>query len=258
VAEGDTIHYIAGRMRPVLEGKAPEEILAPQPRHAHLRWPERLAGRTIRSVRAYGKHLMLHFEGELVLHSHLRMSGAWGVYPPGRRWSRPARRAWIVIRASGVAVVQFDGPVLELVSESRMRSETQIRSLGQDVLAESFDEVRFLLLAHAQDQTRQVGDVLLDQRVIAGIGNVWKSEACFAARLDPWRTVGEVEPEQVLNAVRFARERMGESARLGPRARPREVYGRTGRPCPRCGAPIRSRGQGEHNRTTYWCPGCQR
>jgi endonuclease VIII len=105
---------------------------------------------------------------------------------------------------------------------------------------------------------RPIGDALLDQRTIAGIGNLWKCEGCFAAGVDPWRPTGEVSDDEALRIVRLTRPRMQESASDGHQARHRMIYGRTGRPCPRCGATIAVRGQGDDNRPTYWCPGCQR
>ena len=110
--EGDTIAYAAHRMRPVLEGVVPQAITTPQARHRMDRWPERLAGRAVRAVDTHGKHLFLRFEGDLVLHSHLRMTGSWSVYRDGQRWRRSPRRAWLVLRARGHEVVEFDGPVL--------------------------------------------------------------------------------------------------------------------------------------------------
>jgi endonuclease VIII len=134
--EGDTIAYAARRMRPALEGAVPDTIRTPHPRHAADRWPERLAGRAVTEIRTHGKHLFIcfgplaararqdraeqmssaYFEGGLVIHSHLRMTGSWGVYEPGRRWRRSPRRAWLVLERGGVQVVQFDGPVLELMT----------------------------------------------------------------------------------------------------------------------------------------------
>ena len=119
--EGDTIAYAANRIRPVLEGYVPEEIETPHPRHALDRWPDRLRGRAVRSVDTHGKHLFLRFEGGLALHSHLGMVGVWGVYRGGRRWGRSQRRAWIVLRRGDAEVVEFDGPLLELVTEGRTR-----------------------------------------------------------------------------------------------------------------------------------------
>ena len=255
--EGDTIHHAALRIRPVVEGRVPEEIRTPQRRHERDRWPQRLAGRAVERVEARGKHLLLHFEGELVLHSHLRMTGSWAVYGAGERWRRSPRRAWLVLGCGGREVVQFDGPLLELMTQARTRSDPQLARLGQDVLGETFDEALMLRRIREDDQTRCLGDALIDQRTIAGIGNIWKSESCFAAAADPWKPVGLTSDETVLAAVAFARAEMAVSAREGFIARPRAVYGRAGEACPRCGERLRSGGQGDGNRTTYWCPRCQ-
>jgi endonuclease-8 len=256
--EGDTIHHAAIRIRPVLEGRVPERILTPSPRSGGAAWPGRLAGRRVRSVDAYGKHLFLRFDGSLTIHSHLRMTGSWGVYRAGEAWRRGARRAWLVLEAGDAVVVQFDGPVLELVTDSRTRFDPRLAGLGPDVLGASFDEGRFLGRLREDDPTRAIGDALLDQRTVAGIGNVWKAESCFAAAVDPWRPVGRTTDEEARAIVRSARERMAGSARDGHLARPRAVYGRRGEACGRCGATIRGAGQGDDNRITYWCPGCQR
>ncbi len=256
--EGDTIHYAANRIRPVLEGRTPDAVLTPHPRFGADRWPERLAGRAVEEVRAYGKHLFLRWEGDLVLHSHLRMTGAWQVVGQGVRWRRSPRRAWFVARADAHEVVQFDGPVLELLTETRRRFDHRLRTLGPDILGPEFDERRFLHLLRGDDPTRPFGDALLDQHTIAGIGNLWKAEACFAAAVDPWRPTGAVGDDEALGVVRAARERMQRSAAAGKPGREQAVYGRAGRPCPRCGAPIQQRGQGEGNRPTYWCASCQR
>jgi endonuclease VIII len=259
--EGDTIHYAANRIRPVLAGRVPDGISTPSARHrvgaGIAGWGERLAGQVVRSVDAYGKHLFLRFEGGLTLHSHLRMTGSWGVYRIGAPWRRGRHRAWLVIDAGPDQVVQFDGPVLELIRDSRTRFDQELAGLGQDVLGPEFDEARFIARLREDDPTRPFGDALLDQRTLAGIGNIWKAESCFAAAVDPWRRLGETTDAEALAAVRFARERMGQSARDGFEARPRGVYGRRGEACDRCGGEIRSAGQGEQNRNTFWCPGCQ-
>ena len=256
--EGDTIHHAAARIRAVLQARVPEEILTPHPRHHLDRWPQRLAGSAVQAVDAHGKHLFLRFDGGLTLHSHLRMTGMWGVYREGERWRRARRRAWLVLRCNGCEVVQFDGPVLELVSDARTRSDPRLAALGQDVLGESFDPGAFIARLREGDPARPIGDALLNQRTVAGIGNVWKAECCFALGVDPWRVLAEVSDEEALALVGFAREHMRTSAREGFRARPRAVYNRAGQPCRRCGATISARGQGENNRVTYWCPGCQR
>ena len=255
--EGDTIAWHANRIRPVLEGRVPDEITTPHPRHTLSRWPERLKGRTVRQVETRGKHLLLRFEGGLVLHSHLGMIGSWGVYGPGRRWRRSGSRAWIVIAAADFAVVQFDGPVLELLTEGRVRFDQRLAALGPDVLAASFDSARFLARLRADDPTRPLGDALLDQTNLAGVGNVWKAEGCWEVAIDPGRPVRTVSDEEAVALVDAVRPRMWRSAREGPRAIEPRVYGRAGMPCPRCGARIASVGQGDANRTTSWCPGCQ-
>jgi endonuclease-8 len=257
--EGDTIHHAARRIRAVLLDRVPDEVRAPQPRHANERWGERLAGREVRAVDAYGKHLFVRFEGDLTLHSHLRMTGSWRVHRDGARWKRAARRAWIVIAAGEWRVVEFDGPVLELMSDARTRSDPRIAALGPDVIGErAEDAAEFLTRLRSQDAARTIGDALLDQRIVAGIGNVWKSEACFAVAVNPWRPLGRVRDEEAGALFDFARERMRHSALLdGFSTRPQAVYKRAGRPCERCGTLIRSHGQGDDNRTTYWCPGCQ-
>ena len=142
--EGDTIAWAAHRIRPVLEGHVPDEIRTPHPRHTFDRWPQRLAGRTVERVDTHGKHLFLRFEGGFVLHSHLGMTGAWGVYGPGRRWGRSPRRAWLVLERAGSEVVQFDGPLLELMTEGRTRFDQRLAALGPDVLAAEFDSAAFL------------------------------------------------------------------------------------------------------------------
>lgn len=256
--EGDTIHYAAHRIRPLLAGAVPDEIRTVHPRFARDDWPGRLSGRALTGVDARGKHLFLRFEGDLVIHSHLRMTGAWGTSAAGGRWQRSPRRAWLVLRARGHEIVQFDGPVLELLTAARARADPRISALGPDIVADAFDEDEVLRRLRHEDPTRGVGDALLDQRTVAGIGNIWKSEGCFDAAVDPWRPVGTVGDEEIRAILRAARPRMRDSARGGRQMRERHVYGRVGRPCPRCGTAIRRRGQGDEHRSTFWCPQCQR
>jgi endonuclease-8 len=256
--EGDTIHYAANRIRPVLLGRVPEEVRTPHPRFGRDGWSERLAGRAVEAVEAHGKHLFLRFEGELTIHSHLRMTGAWSVRPVGDRWARSPRRAWLVLRSAGHDIVQFDGPLLELLTETRRRFDLRLRALGPDIIKQDFDEQAFLRRLRADDPTRTIGDALLDQRTLAGIGNLWKAEGCFLAGVDPWRPTGQVSDDEALRIVREAQPRMRQSALDGKQTRFRTVYGAAGRPCPRCGeAKIQRRGQGDDNRPTYWCPACQ-
>jgi endonuclease-8 len=157
-------------------------------------------------------------------------------------------------------VVQFDGPVLELMTEGRTRFDLRLAGLGPDILADEFDEAAALRNLRSDDGARGVGDVLLDQGNVAGIGNIWKAESCFAAGVSPWRRTSEVSDDELLAILRAARALMQESVD-GRGFMPKErigVFERAGLPCPRCGTLVRARGQGENNRTTYWCPGCQR
>jgi len=163
-----------------------------------------------------------------------------------------------VLRTERGEVVQFDGPVLELLTESRTRFDRRLAMLGPDILAAELDESEFLRRLRQDDPTRPIGDALLDQRTIAGIGNLWKCEGCFAAAIDPWRPVEKVSDDEALAIVRATRPGMQKSARDGMQDLYRVVYKAKGRPCPRCGASIRERGQGDDNRPTYWCASCQR
>jgi endonuclease VIII len=254
VPEGDTIHHAANRIRPVLAGHVPDELRTPHPRFRGARWEERLRGRAVTSVDAHGKHLFLRFEGDLTVHSHLRMTGSWRVLEGGRR---PSSNAWLVLRRGEWTVVQFGGPVLELMTESRTRFDQRLSRLGPDILAPELDTKRFLRRLRDDDPSRPIGDALLDQHTIAGIGNMWKVEGCFEARVDPWRPTGEVSDAEALAIVYACRPRMQRSAADGNPRRFRRIYRTAGRPCPRCGSPILARGQGDDNRMTYWCPRCQ-
>jgi endonuclease-8 len=258
VPEGDTIHSAARRIAAALVGSEIVQIETPQARHVPDRWPERLAERSVRAVDARGKHLFLRFEGGLTLHSHLRMTGWWGVYRRGQRWGRSPRRAWLVLRTAAHDVVEFDGPLLELLTDSRTRFDQRIAGLGPDVLDESFDEPDFLRRLREDDQSRAVGEALLDQRNVSGIGNVWKSESCFAAGIDPRRELGGVSDSEARRAVREARRLMRASLERGGHPRAPKVYARAGRACPACGGPISAGRLGDDNRATYWCDRCQR
>jgi endonuclease VIII len=253
VPEGDTILWAATRMRPVLEGFVPDEIVAPQPRHRLERWPERLSGRAIDSIETHGKHLFLVFEGGLVLHSHLGMVGSWRVAQERPIWPG----AWLLLRRGERWAVQLRGPRLELLTEGRRRFDSRLAALGPDVLAPEFDARRFLTRLREEDPTRGFGEALLDQHNLAGIGNIWKSEACWAAGIDPQRRIDAVSDEEALRAVEAVRPSMLRSGTQGPRSVEPHVYRRAGRPCSRCGTVVVAHGVGDDNRTTYWCPGCQ-
>ena len=258
--EGDTIHYAAMQIRAVLEGHVPDEIATPHRRFARDRWPERLAGQAVRKVDAIGKHLLIRFEGGLTIHSHLRMTGSWRVLPVQSEWPRSPRAAWLVMRTGQMQVIQFHGPVLELMTDSRTRLDRRIAGLGPDIVSgPGFDMDRVLRRVREDDPTRPIGDTLLDQRIVAGIGNLWKCEGCWRVRLDPWRPAGKVTDEEIVAMIEATRPLMQESARTGNQDKHKLIYGNGGRPCPRCGpeSRIEQRGQWDDNRLTYWCPRCQ-
>src|SRR3954468_12116584 len=215
--EGGTIHNAAKRVGAALVGSAIRSIETPNPRHRKDRSPERLGATGVRAVDAHGKHLFVRFDNGLTLHSHLRMGGAWGVYPRGGRWHRAARRAWLVIRTDHHDGVQFDGPVLELMTDGRTRFDRRIAALGPDLIHDEFDEHDYVRRLRESDPTRGIGEALLDQRVVAGIGNIWKNEGCFLARVSPWRKVRDVSDDEALSIVRGIRPLMRRSAERGGR-----------------------------------------
>lgn len=240
--EGDALHRAAERIR-VLEGEA-VAVETPHPRAAVLRLAERLDGLRVERVHAVGKNLLIEFEGGLTLRSHLRMRGRWRVEEAGRE---PLGTPWLVLRGSERQAVLWNGPVLEL---TRGRSPAVAR-LGPDIMAEPPDLAEMLARLRATDQSRHVGEALLDQGLVAGIGNLWRAEALFAAGTSPWVPLSELD-DPGLRAV------LAEAAHLMQAGRGRRlVYRRAGRPCPRCGARIRSFPQGDEARVAYWCPACQ-
>jgi len=252
VAEGDTILRLARRFEATLLGET-VEASAPNPRGKAARI-EQLDGRTLEGVESRGKHLLLDF-GELSLHSHLGMSGGWHFYRPGSRWRRPRSSAWAVLSNGAWEAVQFGGPTLQVSPTARLRRNPQLTRLGPDILAEGFDQDAVIAAMRA-DPTRGLGDALLDQHLVAGIGNIFKSEACFAARVDPWRRIGDLDDEELRTVLTAAREQMLSAVERGDRHQFR-IYKRRQSVCPSCRGPVSSRGQGDANRTTYWCPRCQ-
>jgi endonuclease-8 len=250
MAEGDTILRAARRLDAALVGET-VAASAPNPRGRAARI-ERLDGRRLETVEPHGKNLVLRF-GDLALHSHMGMNGSWHVYPRGARWRKPRGSAWAVLAGERAEAVQFGGPTLRLLPSSRLSRDPQLARLGPDILAPEpdFETIEANL---RRAPARGLGDALLDQALVAGIGNIFKSEACFRARLDPWQPVGEVADEDLRAVLEAARSLMLAAVESG--RHDHAVY-RARRPCPGCGRRIASRGQGDANRTTYWCPSCQ-
>jgi endonuclease VIII len=243
VPEGDALHRAARRLQPLVGEQV--EVETPHPRAAVGRLAERLDRRRLLGVEAVGKNLLLSFEGGYVLRSHLRMSGRWSLVPRG---SSRNGRPWLILRGTEREAVLWNGPVLELHTRA-------IARLGPDILADPPDLDHMVARLRRGHQAREVGDALLDQRLVAGIGNKWKAEALWQAQLSPWRPLGRVTDEELRAALEAAATSMRRS--LDGIRGPNEAYRRVGRPCRRCGGTIRSRGQGDANRIAYWCPGCQ-
>lgn len=250
MAEGDTILRAARRLDAALTGQT-LAVSAPNPR-GRAAGVERLDGRRLERVASHGKNLLLHC-GDLVLHSHMGMNGSWHVYPRGARWRKPRRSAWAVLAGERQEAVQFGGPTLRVLPAARLTRDPQLARLGPDILASVLD-LGAVGGSLRTDPTRSLGDALLDQTLVAGIGNIFKSEACFAARLDPWRPLADLGDDDLRAALAAARSLMQEAVASG-----RHTYAvyRARRPCPSCGGRIAARGQGDDNRTTYWCPRCQ-
>ena len=242
--EGDSLHRAARRLQALVGQRV--EVETPHPRAAVKGLAERLDGRRLDGVEAVGKNLLLRFEGGLVLRSHLRMKGRWRLE---RRGATRVGKPWLILRGDEHEAVLWNGAELELVGR---RGGPR---LGPDILCEPPDYATMVSRLGAA-QEREIGDALLDQRLVAGIGNLWRAEALWEARLSPWRRLGEVKAAE-LQTVLEAAHRLMRTA-LDGRRPPRQVYRRAGRPCPRCGATIGSRPQGENARTAYWCPGCQK
>jgi endonuclease-8 len=263
VPEGDTIFQTAAALRPLLVGR---EILS-----ASGRTPGpamgKVVGSHVTSVEPLGKHMVIRFDNGLALHTHLRMAGTWHRYAPGEHWRLPAWRAKVVLEVPEHVVVCFNAPVAELMPDRAIDLHPAMLSLGPDLLSEHFDsDQAFERLRGCSD--REIAEALLDQRVMAGIGNVYKSEVLFIECVNPWTPVSALQDATLHALIATARRLLVENVqtnnphRITTRGDPRArgslwVYGRANRPCTRCGTPIRTRRQGGLNRPTYWCASCQ-
>jgi endonuclease-8 len=243
VPEGDTLHRAARRLQPLVGQRIAAE--SPNPRGRATRVAEAVDGRTLESVEAIGKNLRFRFSGGVVLRSHLRMTGRWSVRPRGeRRVGSP----WLVLRGDRVEGVLWNGPILEL-------HDRALRRLGPDILERPPQIEAMLARLRRADETRTLGETLLDQSLVAGIGNMWLAESLWAERLSPWLRLRDVPDADRVRALESAATLMRASLDTGRETR--RVYRRAGQPCPRCSTPIASRGLGDDNRTAYWCPRCQ-
>lgn len=272
--EGDTIYRAARTLGQVLEGKVVtrfETTFAPL---ASVDDNTPLTGRTVERVESRGKWLLIHFSGDLILVTHMLMSGSWHIYRAGERWQRPRREMRVVIAVAEFEAVAFNVSVAKFYTTSTLERNSGIPKLGPDLLSTEFasDEAKARLLAHGDDE---IANVLLNQRVMAGLGNVYKSEVLFACGVHPFRLVSALRPAEIDCLFERARAFLEANVKDGrdggmvtytglrrttrasdPGAR-LWVYRREGKECRRCGATILMQRQGPGARSTYWCPECQ-
>jgi endonuclease VIII len=272
--EGDTIFRAAHTLNRALAGKVVTGFESNLPKLSRVDFDSGIAGRTIREVKAKGKWIIMQFSGDLVLLTHMLMSGSWHIYRPGEPWQRRRIDMRIVVKTDEIWAVAFNVPIAEFHTADTLRRREGFRSIGQDVLSVDFDSsqsvARLRDLAHLE-----VGVVLLNQSLMAGLGNVFKSEVCFACGVNPFRKIADLKLEEVECLVRTARKFLLANVtaisgnqmvtytglrRTTGRANSSErlwVYGRRNEPCRRCGSVIESRKQGIEARISFWCPQCQ-
>ena len=253
--EGDTIHRVADRLRPALAGQVLERFEAPR-----AVGPRPEVGSTVEEVEARGKHLLIRFAGGATLHTHMRMTGTWRALPADRSWRADGGRVVAVVRTERAVAVCLAAPVVELLDDRAVRRHPVLSALGPDLCLPDPDLDEIVRRSEGLDPDTEVGVALLDQRVAAGIGNVYKSEVAFACRVDPFAPIASLDRDRRADLWRTAGELMRRN--LGPSRRRTTphglaVYDRAGRPCRVCGTSIAVRRQGEAARATWWCPACQ-
>lgn len=272
--EGDTIFRAARTLNRALGGQIVTKFESQLPQLSRIDHDAPIAGRTVEKVDAVGKWMRMYFSGDLVLVSHMLMSGSWHIYRAGEAWKRPFVQMRIAIYTDTFVAVAFQVPVAEFHTAASLARHRSIIRLGPDVLADEFDEESAIAQLRSRPEL-ELGVALLRQSLLAGLGNVFKSEVCFISRVNPFRPVGSLSADQlqriIANARKFMKANVTDAAgdaivtytglrRTTGRADPSArlwVYRRTGEPCRRCGTPIRSHKQGLEARTTFWCPSCQ-
>jgi endonuclease-8 len=276
--EGDTIYRAARALQRALGGKVVTRFETGLAKLARVNDDATLVGRVVEKVESRGKWLLIYFSGDLILVTHMLMSGSWHLYRRGERWRMGRDRMRVVIKTADWEAVAFNVPIAEFHTARSLERSSQVPKLGPDILAEEFsmEEGVTRLRAYAAERPdAEVGVTLLNQHVLAGLGNVYKSEVAFAAGVNPFRAMRTVTPKEMEAMVDFAQRYMranvvdgkgegivtyGGNRRTIP-AMDREerlwVYRRKGEECRRCGAAVMMRKQGEQARSTYWCPECQ-
>ena len=250
--EGDTIHRAARRMDAALRGRELLLADAPNPRSPIHGRAKKLEGSVLEQVEARGKHLLAHFSTGDVIHSHLGMNGRWWITADGRL---PYGKPWLVLSSGRGIASQTGGKLLRLISESRVRNDPGLAQLGPDPLNGSFDVTEAAQRLRRMGGGSEIGDALLDQRIIAGIGNAIRNEALFRAGISPLHLVKDLSDDQ-LERIILENERVMQISMAKGR-RPRSIYRANRRGCPACGGRVQVQGQGDANRMAYWCPACQ-
>ena len=270
--EGDTIFRAARTLNLALAGKPVTRFTSVYPALTRIDEDFPIAGRLVTRVDARGKHLLIHF-GPLMLRTHMRMHGSWHIYRPGETWQRPRSEARIVIETADFVAVGFNIPVAEFLDESQAARQEDLRRIGPDLLGETFDEDEAVRRIRERG-THGIAEVLLNQRVAAGIGNVYKSETLFLEGVHPETPAARVGDQTLRAILRTARKLLKVNVadasaeivtyrglrRTTGRTDPAErlwVYGRGGQPCRKCGTAISYKKTGPDVRGTYWCAGCQ-
>jgi endonuclease-8 len=263
--EGDTIFRAARTLNRALAGRVVTKFETQLPQLARVDYDTPLAGRTVERVDAAGKWIQMYFSGDLILLTHMLMSGSWHIYRPGEAWQRGRTQMRMAIYTPEFVAVGFQVPVAEFHTAATLLRH-RIQELGPDVLAKEFDEDQAVRQLRGAPEL-EVGVALLRQSIVAGLGNVYKSEICFANRVNPFRLVGSLSDNELRSLLQTARRymmanvtEMSAGRRTTGRVDPEEnlwVYRRPGEPCRRCGTPIQSRKQGLEARITFWCPACQ-
>lgn len=273
--EGDTIFRTARSMGRALIGKAITGFRSNYPLLTRFHDDTPITGQTVDRVESRGKWLLIHFSGGATLVTHMLMNGSWHLYRAGERWRKPARDMRIVLENRDYQAVAFTVPVAKIYTAQALAREKRIPPSGSDVLSDDFDPAAasIRIRRHANEE---IGDVLLHQQVLAGVGNVFKSEICFVESVNPFCLAGSLSDEKIATIIRTAQRLVaenvledsgntivtyrGQQRRTTHTSSPQEslwVYGRSGSACRRCGDPIRRRLQGPDARVTFWCQTCQ-
>ena len=277
--EGDTIFRTARALQKALGGKVVTSFETGLAHLARVHDDAPVVGRTVEKVESRGKWCLIYFSGDLILVTHMLMSGTWHIYRPEEKWWIARSRMRAAITCGDYQAVAFNVPIAEFHTANSLARHSKIQKLGPDILGKNFTHASGLAALRTRAETHpqeELGVMLLNQRVIAGLGNVYKSEVAFAAAVHPFRKIGALTDQEMDAIVQISETYMrsnvmdgsgdGIVTYIGHRRTTRAmkssdrlwVYGRRGEECRRCGAVIEMRKQGEQVRSTYWCPVCQK